>query len=208
MLKQATANTSPLKVGYLVVAWLGATVAVSASGVLHDPPRLVLPVLIWASFVAFLVGFALSPGLRERIRRIDLRRLIMFHFVLVPIGIAFIVMEAAGRLPSEFAVKAGIGDIVVGAAAIIAIMSVPLLSTIRSRTVLVWNTLGLADILMVFATAQSLIWSGKDPDLIGELTRFPLLIVPMFVVPMVLITHFAIFARLWSERSRRVISEA
>jgi hypothetical protein len=35
-----------------------------------------------------------------------------------------------------------------------------------------------------------------------ELTRFPLLVVPMFVVPMVLITHFIVFARLWRMRGR------
>ncbi len=110
-------------------------------------------------------------------------------------------MEAAGSLPAEFAVKAGIGDIVIGVTAIVAMLCVPLRSTIRSGTVLVWNTLGLADILMVVVVAQRLLFFSGNPDSLVELTRFPTLVIPSFVVPMVLITHFVIFAQLWHKRT-------
>ena len=56
--------------------------------------------------------------------------------------------------------------------------------------------------LLVFVTAQRLLLFGDDPDALVELTRFPLLVVPMFVVPLVLITHFTIFAQLWRARGR------
>ena len=109
-------------------------------------------------------------------------------------------MEASGRLPAEFALKAGIGDIVIGLTAILAAMYVRPLSAIRIRGVLIWNILGLADILMVFVVAQRIILFGADPSALAELTRFPALVVPIFVVPMVIITHFVIFAHLWHVR--------
>ena len=56
--------------------------------------------------------------------------------------------------------------------------------------------------LLVFVTAQPLILFGHDPETLVDLTRFPLLVVPTFIVPLVLITHFVIFAQLWHTRGR------
>ena len=70
------------------------------------------------------------------------------------------------------------------------------------RMIFTWNLVGLLDMILVFATAQRLILFGDDPDAMVELTAFPLLVVPMFVVPLVLITHFTIFVQLWHTRSR------
>ncbi len=203
MMKQTAVNPGFLKVVSVPGIWLAAALAVSASGVLYDPPRPLLPALVWAPVLVFLVGFARSHGFRQWIMSIDLRWPIIFHVVRAPIGITFLLMESAGRLPAEFAIKGGIGDIVIGATAIVAMMCVPLLSTLRLRIVLLWNALGLADILMVFATAQWVMFLNGNPNGMVELTRFPMLVVPSFVVPMVLITHFIVFAQIWRNRANR-----
>ena len=106
------------------------------------------------------------------------------------------------ELPTEFAVTAGWGDIVVGATALMAAFYVPALTPLRRRLVFTWNLFGLIDMLVVFVTAQRLILFGSGPNPLIELTRFPLLVVPMFVVPLVLITHFVVFAQLWHTRAR------
>lgn len=201
MLKQVTVSSSLVKLMAVPAIWFAAAIAVSASGILYDPPRPLLPVLIWAPVLAFLVSYACSDRLRQLVLSLDLRWLVSFHLVRAPIGVTFLLMEAAGNLPSEFAIKAGVGDIVVGITAIFAMVCIPLLSTLRTRTVLVWNTLGLADILMVFVVAQRLLFLSGNPDALVGLTRFPILIVPTFVVPMILITHFVVFAQIWSNRA-------
>ena len=203
MLKRVKVNPGLLKVMPVPAVWFAAAIVVSASGILYDPPRPLLPVLIWAPVLAFLVGFTSSHRLRQLVLSLDLRWLISFHLVRVPIGVLFLLMEAAGRLPAEFAIKTGVGDIAVGFTTVLAIACVPLLSTLRKRTVLVWNTLGLADILMVFVVAQQQLFLSGNPNALVELTRFPLLIVPTFVVPMILITHFLVFAKLWRSRTAR-----
>ena len=172
----------------------------SGSGILYDPPRTILPIIIWAPVVTFLAAVVSFQRLRPWILSIDLRWLITFHIVRAPIGSAFLVMEATGHLPPEFALKAGIGDIVIGVTAIVAIVCVPLRSKLRIRALLTWNILGLADILMVFVLAQRLLFFGDDPKALVELTRFPTLVVPMFIVPMVIITHLVVFAHLWHSR--------
>ena len=211
MLNQSKVNSSSVKIKPVIVAWLIAAIAVSASGVLYDSPRPVLPALIWAPVFAFLVGFVRFHRLRQWVWGLDIRWPIFFHVVRAPIGVAFLVMTVTGNLPSELAVKAGVGDIVVGVTSVIAIMRVPWSSAIRIRTVLAWNALGLADILMVFVVAQRMMFFGDDPNALVELTRFPFLVVPMFIVPMVLITHFVVFAQLWRNRAaggRAVIDTA
>ena len=188
--------------------WLAVALIVSASGVLFNPPRPVLLAMIWVPAVIFLAVFARSWGLRQWIKRLNPRWPIGFHLVRAPIGVMFLLMEAAGRLPAEFAVKAGIGDILVGVAAVLAMVCVPLRSMTTVRVVLVWNILGLADILMVIVVAQRILFFGKDASALVELTRFPMLLVPAFIVPLVLITHFVVFAQLWNTRAERRVAPA
>ncbi len=190
----------------LLGIWLAVALIVSATGVLFDPPRPLLPAMIWIPPVIFLAAFAGFIGLRQWIMRLDPRWPIGFHLVRAPIGVIFLLMEAAGRLPAEFAIKAGIGDILVGVAAVLAMVCVPLRSLTNVRVVLAWNSLGLVDILMVIVVAQRILFFGSDPTALVELTRFPMLLVPAFIVPLVLITHFVVFAQLWHNRAERRVA--
>ncbi len=190
----------------LLGIWLAVALIVSATGVLFDPPRPLLPAMIWIPPVIFLAAFAGFIGLRQWIMRLDPRWPIGFHLVRAPIGVIFLLMEAAGRLPAEFAIKAGIGDILVGVAAVLAMVCVPLRSLTTVRVVLAWNSLGLADILMVIVVAQRILFFGEDTAALVELTRFPMLLVPAFIVPLVLITHFVVFAQLWHNRAERRVA--
>ena len=200
-----TANTNSRKVFAVVGFWLVAAIAVSASDVLYAPPRPVLPLLVWAPVMAFLMAYAGFPGLRRRVLSLNVRSLIAFHFVRAPIGIGFLVLGTRGDLPAEFAHKAGIGDIVVGLAAVALVAGLPPLATAaKPRAVLLWNALGLADIIMVMIVAQRLIFTSEGPNPLVQLSEFPFLVILSFVVPMVFITHLAIFAQAWRKRVARV----
>ena len=174
-----------------VAGWATLALAVAASGLFVDPPRALVPALIGGSFLAFLVAWSRSPRLRAWALAKDVRLLVLYHVVRVPFGVAFLVMLADGRLPEAFARTAGWGDILAGGLAPLA----ALLAT-RRPVLLAWNVIGMADMLLVVATAQRLLlWEGNT-QLLAELSRFPFSTIPLFVVPMILMTHVVVFAKL------------
>ncbi len=105
----------------------------------------------------------------------------------------FLLLYRQGELPYAFAVPGGWGDIVVAALALALIATGPPHGS-RRRIFLAWNVLGLIDILFVVATATRLAFA--DPLSMAALLRFPLSLLPTFVVPLVIAIHVVLFVRL------------
>jgi hypothetical protein len=186
-----------------LLAWGTLAVGVSVSGVLESAPPFLNPLLIWGSLLSFLVLRARSHAFREYLSTVDLRPLVLFHLVRVLAGVGFLVLHQRGQLLGEFALHAGWGDIAVGLLAPLAMLALPANTPARRRGVLLWNVLGLLDILMVLVTAQRLLFFSGSPNVLAPMTRFPFSLLPLFIVPLVLITHFTMMARLWAELSGR-----
>ncbi|HSM37660.1 MAG TPA: hypothetical protein VK837_14760 [Longimicrobiales bacterium] len=179
----------------LVAVWFAAAAIVGLSGVYEGARTPVIGGSNAALVVLSLLAIWLVPAIREGVRAIPLRWLILFHLTRF-VGIAFLVMHANGVIPSEFAITAGWGDIAV---AVLALVVAFALVPIRSRgswwAVLAWNVFGLVDILYVLRTGIGL--GLADPAQMTWITRFPMSLVPTFIVPLVLVTHVLIFVRLW-----------
>jgi hypothetical protein len=107
---------------------------------------------------------------------------------------------AHGRLPAPFAPAAGWGDIAVGLTAL------PVAWLVRHRAagwrgaLLAWNVVGLLDLATAVTLAVlsspgplRLIHTAADASLMSTL---PWLIIPGFLVPLLAVTHIAIFHRL------------
>jgi hypothetical protein len=134
---------------------------------------------------------------------VDSRPLVLFHLVRVVAGVGFLVLHQRGQLTGDFALVAGWGDIAVGLTAPLAVLALPADTLARRRVVGLWSVLGLLDILAVIGNAQRLLFFSGTPDALAPLTRFPFSLLPLFIVPLVLITHFTVMARLWSPLSGR-----
>lgn len=112
-----------------------------------------------------------------------------------------------GELPYAFAVPGGWGDITIAVLASFLILSGA--ASGRRRLVFVlWNVVGLIDILFVVATAIRL--ALTDPLSMAALLRFPLSLLPTFVVPLVIAIHIVLFVRLKkpSDEPRAAAGEA
>lgn len=181
-----------------LAGWALGAFAAAAAGLLDRLPAPAVPALIGGSAAGFALVYALSPALRAWARAADVRAMIALHAVRAPIGLAFLALCARGRLPAEFAVRAGWGDIAVGLTAPLAALAAGGLarSPARARAVFAWNALALADIAVAVATAQRLLLVAHEPRMVGTLGRFPFVLVPALVVPLVLITHALVFVRL------------
>jgi hypothetical protein len=182
----------------VLLAWGTLALGASLLGVLGSLPPLVFPLLIWSGPVAFLVLRARSRAFQAYLLGLDLRPLVLFHLVRALAGVGFLVLHQRGQLPGELALYAGWGDIAVGLTAPLALLALPAHTPARQRWVLLWNVLGLLDILGVILSAQRLLLFSGTPDALAPLTRFPFSLLPLFIVPLVFITHFTMMGRLWA----------
>ena len=125
----------------VLAVWLATAITVAVSGVIEDLPRPVLPILIWSPVLVFLVVLGVSRGFRTWTLELHLRWLVLYHVVRAGVGTGFLLMSG-GDLPTDWAVPAGIGDIVVGATAVLVALYVPARTALRRRVVFGWNPAG------------------------------------------------------------------
>lgn len=179
-----------------LVLWACAALLVSASGIFELPPPFVIPLIIGGSVLAFGAACARSRAFRAAVLSLDARPLVLYHLVRVVAGAAFLVLHQQGRLPGVFALQAGWGDIAVGLLAPLVALCLPATTPFKRGVVLAWSVAGLADILYVVGNAQRLILLEGDTQLPATLTFFPYSLLPLFIVPLVLLTHGVVLAQL------------
>ncbi len=161
-----------------LAGWLGAVELITF------PPAIIM-VLV----VTTMVALRLRRGWWVLATTLDPRLYLVPHLGRF-VGFYFLMLYDQGRLPYDFAVLGGWGDIVVAAGA-----ALLLLLRIKNRvTLFIWNFIGLADILLVAYTATRLLLA--DPESMSELMHLPLALLPLFVVPIILISHILLNFRL------------
>src|SRR6266480_3430302 len=189
-----------LAVWFVVVVILAATRALYYEHGLGAPGlgiAVALPIAILCSVVACV------KSLREGFRRVPLWLLVGVHTVRV-LGITFVILYSAGRLPAPFAPVAGWGDIFVGVTA----LPVAWFAYRRpgnTRLLLwIWNLIGTAD--LIAAVGLGVISSPGPQRLIfaepssAIMTTLPWLLIPGFLVPLLIAVHISVFIRLADAR--------
>jgi hypothetical protein len=174
---------------FIGVLWIGVPGNIST-------PLLGAAVLIPVA-VFSVIGFGSFLG-RGRLQAAPLPALIALHGIRL-LGILFVLLYAAKRLPAPFAPAAGWGDITIGVTVLpIALWAAKEPDTARGA-VLVWNGLGLADLVIaVILGALSapgpirLFFGDPSSALIGSL---PWILIPCFLVPSLSFVHLVVFYR-------------
>ena len=185
----ATVSARPALYGTLV--WLAGATAIGLTGVLgttrFGPPLLALALTIAAVFISSRVAVV-----RESVDALPLQTLVGIHAVRF-IGIVFLILGARGDLSQLFAERAGWGDVT--AAAIATVLLLIGLSKVPRGVLLAWNAFGMLDLLVAVGTATFLVVRGDIPG-VQPLLSLPLILVPIFAVPLLFATHVALFRRL------------
>lgn len=187
------------KVLITVCAWLLAALIAGASGLFASlVPPFPQAVLLGLVIVLLLV-FAFMPGFRDWCLSVDVRALVLFHLTRF-VGVYFLILYSQGRLPFDFAVRGGWGDIAAAAAVVILVLFVKPAGKTGWALYLLWNVLGFIDILYVVVTAARLAFS--EPGSMSEMLKLPLNLLLTFVVPIIIFTHIVIFTRLFRSAKR------
>jgi hypothetical protein len=168
----------------LVSAWGFAAFVAGAFHAQAKVPPLGLPFLIGVPTVALALGALGTGWVGAGLRALGLPALLLFN-VFRFVGFYFIWLQAHGRLPAEFAERAGWGDVVVAAGAVLLLL-MPRVRASRGAF-LAWNLIGLIDLLIAVGPAAWL--SATRPGSMAEITGLPLALIPLWLVPLYLASH-------------------
>lgn len=197
-----TTRAERVRIGGALGAWFALVVAAAATRLLNDQAGIGAPGLglaVVAPIVVLSVLAFRSASLHAALLAVPLPTLISLHSVRV-LGILFILLYGQGRLPAPFAPAAGWGDVFIGLTALPAAWLATRPGAGARTVVLVWNALGLADLVTAIglgvASSHSplrLIMVEPGTDIMSTL---PWLLIPGFLVPLLASTHLAMFYRL------------
>ena len=180
-----------------VVAWFAIVAVLGARGGFVSPPGVPpLPILLGVvtPLAVFFVAYLLSRSIREFVLAID-PRLMMAMQAWRFAGLGFLALYAHGVLPGFFAWPAGLGDIAIGVTApwlLVVLMRHP--SFAASRTFLIWNLLGILDLVVALTTGAlgTILVAGADAGVTtGAMAQMPLVLIPAFFVPLLFALHAA-----------------
>jgi len=190
--------------GVYLLGWLLLALLLASAGVFQASPSTIFPAIALGVTLPILTGVLLlrwSPALNNVIEAIPIQWLVGIQLYRA-FGLIFLVLYASGHLPAEFAIPAGVGDVLVGVAA-------PVVGYLFYKgyrwsclAVLGWNVAGILD-LAIAITVGFLSSPGPFHVLAIEtpnelITAFPLVLVPVFAVPLSIVLHLATLKRLKS----------
>jgi hypothetical protein len=196
--RYATAGLlSAVLIGWLAVAqYLGAANTYFASTETAVPPvlfGLLIPLTVAA------IALWQSESIARLVSAIPLHWLVAAQVYRAAGGI-FLVLWADGRLPWQFAMPAGIGDVATGIVAVVVAALLARSEIGAHRATYVWSLFGIAD--LVVALAMGAMTSPGRPHLLALeapnllITSYPLVMVPTFAVPLALMLHGLVLWRL------------
>lgn len=174
--------------------WFGIALVISVAGL---PQKLTPPapqIVILLLTIALLAFGRLYSRLRAWIVTVDIRTLAGVHVIRALAGAAFLWAASRGTMPPGFASAAGYGDIAVAILAILLIVLISPEQKVAPLLYVIWNTIGLIDIMYVVVTAARI--ALADPPAMAQLLHAPFAIIPLFLVPIVIASHVWIFERL------------
>lgn len=177
--------------GVILAAWAIVATMLARRG-FFQPPDLTSPppvgITLALVLIVLTVCLLISPSLRRLLT--NQRNLILLNLWRL-VGMVFLMLMANRQMPALWALPAGIGDVIVGATAPWIARRV---GTPRGRQrAITFNLFGMAD--LVVAVGLGIMTSPGPAQVFhttptSELaTRFPLALVPTFLVPLAFMLH-------------------
>ena len=187
--------------GALLVAWFLAALSLSLAGFFGGAFSRI-PTIQYGLLLPILAGIALSWrwGTLQRVIEAVPQEWVVGVQVYRTLGAIFLVLYAAGRLPGVFAWPAGVGDVIVGLLAPAVAIAYARRSRRAAGWLRAWNLFGLTDLFVAVTTG---FLSSPSPlqllalDAPNRLiTAFPLVLIPVFLVPLAVLFHLASLRKL------------
>jgi hypothetical protein len=191
-----------LTVAGVLIAWFVLVLAIGAGGALDPAGGLGVPALgltVVLPVVALVCAFFAFPPIRAALMATPLSALVAINTIRI-LGVIFVMLYAAGRLPAPFAPSAGWGDMIAGVAAPAVAWSIARFGARVRPLAFAWNIFGAADLISAIAlgalSAPGPLNAFAGAPTSAIMTSLPWLMIPGFLVPSLFFTHLVIFYRL------------
>lgn len=191
-----------LTVAGVLAAWFALVLMIGSTGALDPVRGLGVPALgltVMLPLAALVCAFFVVPSIRNAMLATPLPALVAVNAIRV-LGVTFLSLYAAGRLPAPFAQSAGWGDIFAGVTALPLAWALTRFGARVRPLALLWNTIGIADLVAAVGlgalSAPGPLQVFIGPPTSAIMTTLPWLIIPGFIVPILMFVHVVIFHRL------------
>jgi hypothetical protein len=185
-----------------LIAWLAISQYLGSANVYFARTENTAPTVLLGLLTPLMIatiGLWRSGNVASLVSAIPLHWLVAAQVFRVGGGI-FLVLWADGRLPWQFALPAGIGDVTTGCFAVVVAWLLAQKAPGASRAAYSWSLFGIAD-LVVAITMGAMTSPGpahllafEAPNLL--ISSYPLVMVPTFAVPLALMLHGVVLWRL------------
>ena len=186
----------------VLIGWLAVAQYLGAANTYFATTERAVPTLLFGLLIPLAVaaiGLWQSESIARLVSAIPLHWLVAAQVYRVAGGI-FLVLWVDGRLPWQFALPAGIGDLTTGIVAVVVAAQLAQNAIGARRATYTWCLFGIAD--LVVAISMGAMTSPGRPHLLAFdapnllISSYPLVMVPTFAVPLALMLHGLVLLRL------------
>ena len=184
-----------------VIGWFLLAIALASADAYRGTADRI-PTIQYGILVPILIGGLLiwrSPRVARIIEAVPQHWLVGVQLYRA-LGVIFLILYAAGKLPGLFAWPAGLGDVLVGVLSPVVAIAYWRGPRENADLVSAWNLFGLADLVVAVTTGFLTSPSAFQLfafDLPNELiSQFPLVLIPVFLVPLSVLLHLASLTKL------------
>jgi hypothetical protein len=188
-----------------LIVWLAVANYLGSANTYLAPTDAAVPTVLIGlliPLIAAAVGLWLSGSIASLVSAIPLPWIVAAQIYRIGGGI-FLVLWADGRLPWQFALPAGIGDVATGCFAVVVAALLARKAVDARRAAYAWCLFGIADLVVALtmgamtSPGRAHLFAFDAPNLL--MSSYPLVMVPTFAVPLALMLHGLVLWRLQRE---------
>jgi hypothetical protein len=184
------------------IAWLAVAQYLGSANAYFATGENAVPTVLFGLLIPLMtaaVGLRLSGNIASLVSAIPLHWIVAAQVYRIGGGI-FLALWADGRMPWQFALPAGIGDVITGCFAVVVAVQLAQKAPDALTAAYGWCLFGIAD-LVVAITMGGMTSPGRVhlfafdvPNLL--ISSYPLVMIPTFGVPLALMLHGLVLWRL------------
>lgn len=182
-------------ISLVILLWIVFQSTLALNGWYMDrvsiPPHIVFPVVTFTVVALFL--FTSERG-KKFIDSLSMQTLTWVHLVRIPVELCLLWLAQNKQVPYSMTFEGYNFDIVFGITAPLVALLYFRWKKISNRVFLIWNVLGIISVLAIVVRAAGAAptalqaWDFAQPNY--AILHFPVIWLPSFIVPIVLIAHF------------------